>query len=81
LWSDSAPAYITRRHHRQRWYPDLFERNTYETWQAGGTRAFNERAVERVEEILISHEPESLPDEVRAKLEEIVRQARRGSGM
>jgi trimethylamine--corrinoid protein Co-methyltransferase len=67
----------TKKHYRERWYPDLFERTNYETWLKGGGKNLSERASEKIERILGEHEPEPLPPEVKAKLQEIVQGAQR----
>ncbi len=65
----------TMAHFRKLWYPDLFERADYETWRADGSRSLGERAVERVAEILSSHEPKPLPKDVAQKVRAIVERA------
>jgi len=72
----------TRRHYREIWYPALFERETYNTWQNRGGKTLAERAAERVNDLLPQHRPEPLPDDVRRQLRRIVQRAemRRDSG-
>ena len=65
----------TMAHFRKLWYPDLFERADYETWRTDGSRSLGERAVERVAEILSSHEPKPLPKDVAQKVRAIVERA------
>ena len=65
----------TRRHMRETWYPTLFERGTYPDWEGKGGKTLGERAAERVSSILATHQPEPLPEDVRARLREIVRRA------
>lgn len=67
----------TRKHYRERWYPDLFERANYETWLKNGGKSFTERAAEKIDRILSEHKPEPLPPDVRARLREIVQRAHR----
>jgi trimethylamine--corrinoid protein Co-methyltransferase len=62
----------TRRHFRETWYPDLLERDDYKTWNRKGSKTLGQRAAERVEEILEGHQPEPLPDDMRARLRQIV---------
>jgi len=62
----------TLKHYRERWYPKLFERNTYDSWLKEGGKSLVERAAERVEGILVEHKPESLPQKIRQKLRRIV---------
>lgn len=65
----------TRRHFRDHWYPELFERGTYLDWTQKGAQTLGERAAVRVQKILEEHQPEPLPVDVREKLAEIVRKA------
>lgn len=65
----------TRRHLRDHWYPQLFERGTFEQWEQKGAQSLAERAAQRVEQILTEHVVEPLPLEVQARLEEILARA------
>jgi trimethylamine--corrinoid protein Co-methyltransferase len=67
----------TKKHYRERWYPDLFERTNYETWLKGGGKNLSERAAEKIDKILKEHKPEPLPSEIKAELREIVQGAQR----
>ncbi|MFC2023936.1 trimethylamine methyltransferase family protein, partial [Chloroflexota bacterium] len=62
----------TRRHHRGVWYPTLLERDDYGTWVKKGAKTLEERASQRVQEILDGHRPEPLPRPVRQRLRKIV---------
>jgi len=62
----------TRKHYKTEWYPALFERDNYSTWEAKGSKTLSQRAGERVEKILGSHQPEPLPEDVRAQISKIV---------
>jgi trimethylamine--corrinoid protein Co-methyltransferase len=65
----------TQKHFRERWYPDLFERKTYEMWAREGGQTLAERASERVTQILSSHKPDILPPKLAEKLRHIVEEA------
>ena len=65
----------TRRHFRDDWYPDLFDRNNFERWQAAGSKTLRQKARERVDEILAEHQPEPLPPDVQRRIDEIVNRA------
>jgi trimethylamine--corrinoid protein Co-methyltransferase len=65
----------TMDHYRDRWYPELFERGSYDSWLDGGGKDLGERASEFVEQVLTEHEPEALPDHVREQLRRIVQRA------
>ncbi len=62
----------TLKHYRSEWYPTLFERDNYANWEAKGRKTLSQRAAERVEKILSSHQPEPLPEDVRAQIRKIV---------
>ncbi len=65
----------TMRHFREDWYPDLFDRNNFERWQAAGSKTLRQKARERVNEILAEHQPEPLPPDVQRRIDEIVNRA------
>jgi trimethylamine---corrinoid protein Co-methyltransferase len=44
----------TRRHFREHWYSDLFERQTQEAWEAAGAGTLADRAALRVDQLLAS---------------------------
>jgi trimethylamine--corrinoid protein Co-methyltransferase len=65
----------TRKHFRKRWYPDLFERKTYDMWAIEGGKTLLERASEKVAFILSNHKTEPLPQRVSKRLRAIVEKA------
>jgi len=65
----------TLRHFRERWYPQLFERKTFEAWRDEGSKDLIARATERVESILAEHKPEPLPKRIQGKIRDIVLRA------
>jgi trimethylamine--corrinoid protein Co-methyltransferase len=64
-------------YYRERWYPSLFDRSTFDAWTQRGSKDFEARAVERIDEILSEHRPATLPDRVQVKLQRVVEQAER----
>jgi trimethylamine--corrinoid protein Co-methyltransferase len=62
----------TLTHFRERWYPALFDRGNYENWWTKGGKPLEQRAAERVAEILSQHAPEPLPEEVARAIHAIV---------
>jgi trimethylamine--corrinoid protein Co-methyltransferase len=62
----------TRRHMGDIWRPGVWDRTPDEAWLATGRRGALENAEERAREILRSHTPDPLPDEVSAKLRRLV---------
>jgi len=65
----------TRQHFRENWYPTLINRTTYDTWLEDGGLTYGQRANARVKEILESHQPEPLSDDVQAAVRAIVQRA------
>jgi trimethylamine:corrinoid methyltransferase-like protein len=65
----------TRKHFRDYWYPDLFERGNYSDWVQKGSQTLVERAAARVQKILAEHQVEPLPAAIQARLAEIVNRA------
>ena len=65
----------TRHHLREIWQPVGWDRSPYDAWLAGGKRGALESATEKAREILASHAPVPLPDEVAAELRGIVTRA------
>ena len=65
----------TLKHYRERWYPDLFERGTYQAWIKRGGTSLLERAKEKVENILRGHKGEPLPKETKKRICEIIQRA------
>jgi trimethylamine--corrinoid protein Co-methyltransferase len=66
----SAPH--TRRNYRTHWYPNIINRDTYETWKAKG-ETIEDVCRRKAKEILQNHKPTPLPANVEAELERIVR--------
>jgi trimethylamine--corrinoid protein Co-methyltransferase len=65
----------TLTHFRERWYPSLMDRDNFDGWQASGAKSLEQRAAERVEEILAEHQPEPLPEDVGRAVHAIVERA------
>jgi len=66
----------TLNHIRSEHYlPRLFDRTTYDTWEANGARDIREVARDKAREILATHQPEPLPAEVKDELQAIVKNA------
>lgn len=65
----------TLQHYRERWYPTLFERDTYQSWSEDGAKSLVERGAEKVESILGEHKPHPLARKMRENLKRIVSRA------
>lgn len=59
-------------HMRDFYYPAYFNRTTWEDWEATGKADPTVKAKEKIREILASHEPEPLPDDVDKEFRKIV---------
>ena len=74
--------YLTQQHtldhmHSESWQPKLFCKDSFETWQAQGAKTLEERADERVIQILETHEPKALPTSVVKALKEMREQGQK----
>ena len=68
-------------HMRELWQPRLFDRGTWEEWEAGGRPSPRDRAHERARSLLASHVPPPLPAGVEDELERIVATFSRQAGI
>lgn len=72
----------TLRHfRREQFMPGLIVRDKYETWEAAGSKRAEERARDRAREILATHQPDPLPDEVVRELDAIYTSVLRSEGV
>lgn len=62
---------------KELWVPQLLDREYYDTWLESGAVSTEERCRQRKEEILATHKPEPISDELERALDEIVAAARR----
>ncbi len=62
----------TLKHFRELWTPTLFNRQDFETWTSHGSQTLQQKANQRVHEILGSHRAKALAKDVVAKLDDIV---------
>jgi trimethylamine--corrinoid protein Co-methyltransferase len=62
----------TLRHVREDWRPRLFDRHNFLRWAEGGSTTLQQRANQKVREILADHQAEPLPAEVVQQLQAIV---------
>jgi trimethylamine:corrinoid methyltransferase-like protein len=65
----------TRDHMRELWRPRVWDREPYDSWLREGKRGALEKATEIADEILATHEPEPLPEDLAAELRSIVAHA------
>lgn len=60
---------------REVWRPKFTNRETYETWQKQGNQTYGAKVVQKAKDILSTHRPEPLPDEITTQLKVIVETA------
>jgi trimethylamine--corrinoid protein Co-methyltransferase len=65
----------TYRHFRENWFPKLMDRSSYDNWLANGATTLGQRALEKALDILETHHPPSLSDDVRSRVAEILEHA------
>ncbi|GAB4449113.1 MAG: trimethylamine methyltransferase MttB [Anaerolineae bacterium] len=65
----------TSAHYREDWYPQLFDRQHPDNWEAAGSATLRERANAHARKLLAEHAPEPLPDDTLAELDRIVERA------
>ena len=71
----------TFRHMRSQSRPEPIDRSIRQEWSAAGSTDMYERAHEKAKDILDSHQPEPLPEEVENHLDEIIQKAERDKGV
>jgi len=65
----------TMQHFKSIWYPDLLNRENYETWEAGGSKTLGQVLNEKVKWILENHIPKPLSVETRKGIQAILDRA------
>jgi trimethylamine--corrinoid protein Co-methyltransferase len=65
----------TLHHFHDVWYPDLLFRGGSMAWAETGQMTFERRVTARTCELIESHQPELLPDEIIEQIDEIIRRA------
>lgn len=71
----------TFKHMAEQSQPTLIDRRMREDWQADGGTDLHQRATQKARQILETHQPEPLPDEVLAKMRAIVEEAEEELGV
>ena len=71
----------TVQHMRALWQPRVFDRGTWEDWEAAGRPSPRDRARERARALLASHIPPPLPDGLAGELDAIVAAFAREAGV
>ena len=67
----------TMRHMREASQPELIDRRVREDWEARGSTDLYQRSLQKARHVLETHRPEPLPDDVLARIRQIVDDADR----
>lgn len=70
----------TLRHFREPYYSKLADKNVYAVWESQGATTMDARAAKQVEDILASHQPPHLPDDVRRAVHAVVEREKQRFG-
>jgi trimethylamine---corrinoid protein Co-methyltransferase len=70
----------TRKHYRERWYPNLIERFNYSQWEKRGGKTLAQRAADKVQALLATHRPMPLSEDATGAIRAIVERAARQAG-
>ena len=65
----------TLEHFRERWMSRINDISTFETWERKGSKSIDEVAKEKVKEILATHKPAPIPEEVQGEIAQILKRA------
>ncbi|CAA7600613.1 trimethylamine-corrinoid protein Co-methyltransferase [Acididesulfobacillus acetoxydans] len=65
----------TMAHFRDFWAPTLINRLRYDGWKAEGSKTMGQRIREKTQNIINTHKPEKLPDEVLRQIQTVVDRA------
>ncbi len=71
----------TFKHMQEQSQPTLIDRRMREDWQTDGSTDLHQRATEKARQILETHKPEPLPEEVLAKMRSIIEEAEEELGV
>jgi trimethylamine--corrinoid protein Co-methyltransferase len=63
----------TMRHFREPYYSEFADKGVYSLWEENGAKSTEQKAADKIDAILQSHEPEPLPADVQRGIKEIVR--------
>lgn len=58
---------------REFWFPKVLVRGSFDSWREGGSLNIYQRLNQQASQILASHQPSALPEEVRVALDQIIK--------
>jgi trimethylamine--corrinoid protein Co-methyltransferase len=75
-------SFLTQKHtadhfRQELWQPKFSNRDTPKVWMGKGSKSYEETVIQKALDILETHQPEPLPEDVRRKIEKIVGKAER----
>lgn len=75
-------TFINRHHtvdhfRKELWFPQLLDREFYDTWLDNGATSMAKRCLQHKEKILTTHEPDPIPTDMERAIDEIVDSAKR----
>jgi trimethylamine:corrinoid methyltransferase-like protein len=62
----------TRSDYREEWYPESFNRKNFDSWAANGRLDLRDRAHQKVETLLIDHQPDPLPKDISEAIQAVI---------
>ena len=65
----------TLAHFRERWMSKVSDTSSFETWEKKGSKSMDEVAKEKIKEILATHKPEPIPEDVEGEISQILKRA------
>jgi len=65
----------TLEHFRERWMPKISDISPFETWERKGSKSMDKVAKEKVREILATHKPDPIPEDVKKEISQILKRA------
>jgi len=65
----------TLAHFRERWMSRISDISAFETWERKGSKSMDEVAKEKIKEILATHKPEPIPEDVEGEISQILKRA------
>ncbi len=66
-----------RHYKREQWQPTLLCRTTYASWVEMGEKLMGDRVKEKLAEIIRTHQPRPLPDEIKAQMSATIQRRKR----
>ena len=58
---------------KEQWQPTVLNRDAFEVWSQGGSKPMRQRIKEKLNEIITTHQPKPLSDEINAQISKVIR--------